>query len=201
MPTTETRTEVTVALSTVVITEVTDVLPAVETAVPETEPVETAPVVPDLVVEETTGTTGPVGVETTLPGEHMTSTPCHEMSFEGPPASPIMGSPVKPSTFTTIPEPTTTTTSKSKQIEAPVKPGPIVVLMTRKSARKPRAVARLFDEVMERQVEESLSRRLAEARGRQQRRQPLACDTTIGKLYLTLFAILNPLTMISINYT
>ena len=188
-------------MSTVVITEVTDVLPIVETAVPETEPVETAPVVPDLVVEETTETTEPVGVETTLPGEPMTSTPCHEMSFEGPPASPIMESPVKPSTFTTITETTTTTTSKSKKIEAPVKSGPIVILMTRKSARKPRAVTRLVDEVMERQVEDSLSRHLGGARGRQQRRQPLACDTTIGKLYLTLFAILNPFTMIRINYT
>ena len=194
MPTTETRTEVTVALSTVVITEVTDVLPAVETAVPETEPVETAPVVPDLVVEETAEMTDPVGVETTLPVDPVTSTPYHDMSFEGPPASPIMESPVKPST-------TTTTTTTSKKVAAPVKPGPTIILMSRKSGRKPKQVTRLFDEVMERQVEESLSRRLGEARGRQQRRQPLACDMTTGKLYFTLSTILNPFTMIRINYT
>ncbi len=193
-PTTETRTEVTVALSTVVITEVTDVLPIVETAVPETEPVETAPVVPDLVVEETAEMTDPVGVETTLPVDPVTSTPYHDMSFEGPPASPIMESPVKPST-------TTTTTTTSKRVEAPVKPGPTIILMSRKSGRKPKQVTRLVDEVMERQVEESLSRRLGEARGRQQRRQPLACDMTTGKLYFTLSTILNPFTMIRINYT
>ncbi len=193
-PATEIRTEVTVALSTVVITEVTDVLPIVETAVPETEPVETAPVVPDLVVEETAETTDPVGVETTLPVDPVTSTPYHDMSFEGPPASPIMESPVKPST-------TTTTTTTSKRVEAPVKPGPTIILMSRKSGRKPKQVTRLVDEVMERQVEESLSRRLGEARGRQQRRQPLACDMTTGKLYFTLSTILNPFTMIRINYT
>ena len=193
-PATEIRTEVTVALSTVVITEVTDVLPIVETAVPETEPVETAPVVPDLVVEETAEMTDPVGVETTLPVDPVTSTPYHDMSFEGPPASPIMESPVKPST-------TTTTTTTSKRVEAPVKPGPTIILMSRKSGRKPKQVTRLVDEVMERQVEESLSRRLGEARGRQQRRQPLACDMTTGKLYFTLSTILNPFTMIRINYT
>ncbi len=201
MPTTETRTEVTVALSTVVITEVTDVLPIVETAVPETEPVETAPVVPDLVVEETAEMTDPVGVETTLPVDPVTSTPYHDMSFEGPPASPIMESPVKPSTTTTTNVTTTTTTTIPKKVAAPVKPGPTIILMSRKSGRKPKQVTRFIDEVMERQVEESLSRRLGEARGRQQRRQPLACDMTTGKLYFTLSTILNPFTMIRINYT
>ena len=62
-------------------------------AVPEIEPVETAPVVPDLVVEEeTTVATATVRVETSLPVDYVISTPYHEMSFDGPPASPIMES-------------------------------------------------------------------------------------------------------------
>ncbi len=54
-PTTEIRTEVTVLSSTVVVVETR---PTVVTAVPETEPVEEAPVEPDPVVElETTAAT------------------------------------------------------------------------------------------------------------------------------------------------
>ncbi len=75
IPTTEIRTEVTVASSTVVVTEV---LPTVETAVPEIEPVEEAPVVPDLaVIEETTAATDTVGVDNSLPVDYVTSTPFH----------------------------------------------------------------------------------------------------------------------------
>ncbi len=126
-------------------------MPTVEAAVPEIKPVEEAPVVPDpAVIEETTAATATAGVENSLPVDYVTSTPYHEMSFDGPPASPIMESPVKPST-----------SKASQKVAAPVKPGPTIIHMTRKSDRTIRPLKRMIDDVIQEQVESSLRRHLS----------------------------------------